>query len=270
MNTSPAERIAEFRQLHESGCFVMPNPWDVGSARALAGMGFRALATTSAGFAWASGYPDNTFGLEETLAHVRLVAGAVDLPLNADFQNGFATEPEEMAANVGLAVQTGVAGLSIEDFSGNPAAPLLDFGLAVERIRAARAAIDDSGSGVVLTARTEGFVWDRPDIDETTRRLSAYADAGADCLYAPWITSLDHVSAIVAAVSPKPVNLIIHTPFTTVAEAAHLGVRRISVGGMLAKTAWRGFLDAAREISEFGTFSQFRDLPNVNALLGPS
>jgi 2-methylisocitrate lyase-like PEP mutase family enzyme len=233
-------------------------------------MGFRALATTSAGFAWSAGYPDNTFGLDETLAHLRLIAGAVDLPLNADFQNGFATEPEEMAANIGLAVQTGVAGLSIEDFSGNPAAPLLDFDLAVERIRAARAAIDDRGSGVVLTARTEGFVWDRPDIDETVRRLSAYADAGADCLYAPWITSLDHVSAIVAAVSPKPVNLIIHTPFTTVAEAAALGVRRISVGGMLAKTAWRGFLDAAREISESGTFSQFADLPNVNALLGPS
>jgi 2-methylisocitrate lyase-like PEP mutase family enzyme len=160
-----------------------------------------------------------------------------------------------------------VAGLSIEDFSGNPASPLLDLGLAVERIRAARAAIDDSGSGVVLTARTEGFVWDRPDIDEAIRRLSAYAEAGADCLYAPWITSLDHVSAIVAAVSPKPVNLIIHTPFATVAEAAHLGVRRISVGGMLAKTAWRGFLDAATEIAEHGTFSAFVDLPNVNALL---
>jgi 2-methylisocitrate lyase-like PEP mutase family enzyme len=248
----------------------MPNPWDVGSARALGALGFKALATTSAGFAWTGGNPDNTVGLDQTLAHLRMIAASVDLPVNADFQNGFAIAPENVAANVGLAVQTGVAGLSIEDFSGDPASPLLDLGLAVDRIRAARAAIDDSGTGVVLTARSEGFVWDRPDIDETTRRLSAYAEAGADCLYAPWITSLDHVAAIVAAVSPKPVNLIIHTPFTTVAEAAGLGVRRISVGGMLAKTAWRGFLDAAREIAELGTFSQFVDLPNVNALLDPS
>lgn len=265
-----ADRIADFRTLHASGCFVMPNPWDVGSARALAAMGFKALATTSAGFAWAAGQPDNSVGLDQTLAHLRVIAASVDLPVNADFQNGFATEPGDMVANVGLAVQTGVAGLSIEDFSGDPASPLLDFGLAVDRIRAARAAIDDSGTGVVLTARSEGFVWNRPDIDETTRRLSAYAEAGADCLYAPWITSLDHVAAIVAAVSPKPVNLIIHTPFTTVAEAAGMGVRRISVGGMLAKTAWRGFLAAAKEIAEMGTFSQFVDLPNVNALLDPS
>ena len=248
----------------------MPNPWDVGSARALASMGFRALATTSAGFAWTVGQPDNGIGLDQTLAHLRSVATAVDLPVNADFQNGFAAQPADVAANVGLAVQTGVAGLSIEDFSGDAAAPLFEFGLAVERIRAARAAIDDSGTGIVLTARSEGFVWDCPDIDETVRRLSAYAEAGADCLYAPWITSLDHVSAIVAAVSPKPVNLLIHTPFATVAEAARLGVRRISVGGMLAKTAWRGFLDAAKEIAQQGTFSQFVDLPNLNALLDPS
>ncbi|MGV8850590.1 MAG: isocitrate lyase/PEP mutase family protein [Propionibacteriaceae bacterium] len=264
-----ADRIADFRMLHTSGCFVMPNPWDVGSARALAGLGFKALATTSAGFAWTGGHPDNTLGLDQTLAHLRMIAASVDLPVNADFQNGFAIAPEDVAANVGLAVQTGVAGLSIEDFSGDPASPLLDLGLAVDRIRAARAAIDSSGTGVVLTARSEGFVWDRPDIDETTRRLSAYAEAGADCLYAPWVTSLGHVAAIVSAVSPKPVNLIIHTPFTTVAEAAGLGVRRISVGGMLAKTAWRGFLDAAKEIAELGTFSQFVDLPNVNALLDP-
>lgn len=264
------DRIAEFRRLHESGCFVMPNPWDVGSARALAAMGFSALATTSSGFAWTVGQPDNSVGLDQTLAHLSVVAAAVNLPVNADFQNGFAADPGELATNVGLALQTGVAGVSIEDFSGDPATPLFEFGLAVERIQAARAAIDDSGTGIVLTARSEGFVWDRPDIDETIRRLSAYADAGADCLYAPWITSLDHVSAIVAAVSPKPVNLLIHTPFTTVAEAARLGVRRISVGGMLAKTAWHGFLDAATEIAERGTFSQFVDLPNLNALLDPS
>lgn len=267
--SASADRTADFRTLHESGCFVMPNPWDVGSARALAGMGFKALATTSAGFAWAVGRPDNSISLDETLGHLRTIADAVDLPVNADFQNGFAIEPEDVVANVEKAMQTGVAGLSIEDFSGDPASPLLDFGLAVERIRAARAAIDASGTGTVLTARSEGFVWDRPDINETTRRLSAYAEAGADCLYAPWITSVDHVAAIVAAVTPKPVNLIIHTPFTTVAEAAQLGVRRISVGGMLAKTAWRGFLAAAKEIAENGTFSQFVDLPNLNNLLAP-
>jgi methylisocitrate lyase len=265
-----AGRVAEFRRLHESGCFVMPNPWDAGSARALAGMGFRALATTSAGFAWSTGRPDNSIGLEETLAHLRLISGAVDVPVNADFQGGFATEPDGVAASVGRAARTGIAGVSVEDFSGDPAEPLFDIGLAVERIRAARAAIDDSGTGVVLTARSEGFVWDRPDLGETVRRLQAYAEAGADCLYAPWITSLDHVAAIVDAVAPKPVNLLIHTPFATVADAARLGVRRISVGGMLAKTAWRGFLDAAREIADEGTFTRFADLPDLNGLLGPS
>lgn len=266
MTTEP-DPIAEFRRLHESGCFVMPNPWDVGSARILAAMGFHALATTSAGFAWSAGHPDNSVGLEETLVHLRTIAGAVELPVNADFQNGYAIEPAQVADNVVLAAQTGVAGLSIEDFSGDPADPLIEFGLAVERIRAARAALDELGSGAVLTARSEGFVWDRPDIDDTIRRLAAYAEAGADCLYAPWITSIDDVSAIVRAVAPRPVNLLIQAPFTTVADAARLGVRRISVGGMLAKTAWRGFLDAAREIAEYGTFSQFADLPDLNGLL---
>lgn len=265
-----ADRIAEFRRLHDSGCFVMPNPWDAGSARALAGLGFKALATTSSGFAWTQGQPDNSIGLDRTLDHLRLITAAVDLPVNADFQNGYATDPEDVATNVALAVQTGVAGLSIEDFSGDPDDPLFGFGLAVERIQAARAAIDASGTAVVLTARSEGFVWDRPDLEETIRRLTAYAEAGADCLYAPFITSPDQVRAIVAAVAPKPVNLLIHTPFTTVAEAAGLGVRRISIGGMLAKTAWRGFLDAAREIAEQGTFSAFADLPDLNTLLDPS
>ncbi len=265
-----AGRIAEFRRLHDSGCFVMPNPWDAGSARALAGMGFTALATTSSGFAWTQGRPDNSIGLGPTLDHLRLIVASVDLPVNADFQNGYAAQPEDVAANVALAVRTGVAGLSIEDFSGDPAEPLFDLQLAVDRIRAARATIDASGAGVVLTARSEGFVWDRPDIDETIRRLSAYAEAGADCLYAPFVTSPEHVSAIVAAVAPKPVNLLVHTPFTTVAEAAALGVRRISIGGMLAKTAWRGFLDAAREIAERGTFSAFAELPDLNTLLDPS
>ena len=262
-----AGRVAEFRRLHESGCFVMPNPWDAGSARTLAGLGFRALATTSAGFAWSTGRPDNTVGLEDTLAHLEMIVNSVDLPVNADFQGGYATAPDGVAANVARAVRTGIAGVSIEDFSGDPADPLFDLGLAVERVAAAREAIEASGTGVVLTARSEGFVWDRPDIEDTIGRLQAYAEAGADCLYAPWITSLDHVAAIVDGVAPKPVNLLIHTPFTTVAEAAELGVRRISIGGMLAKAAWRGFLDAAREIADAGTFTRFAGLPDLNGLL---
>lgn len=266
--TTLAERTAEFRKLHASGCFVIPNPWDRGSARLLASMGFKALATTSSGFAWSTGRADNTVGLEETLAHLRLIAGAVDLPVNADFQNGYATAPEDVAANVGQAVQTGVAGLSIEDFSGDPASPLFDFDLAVERIRAARAAIDASGTGVLLTGRSEGFVWGRPDLDETIRRLTAYADAGADCLYAPFVTATDQISAIVEAVAPKPVNLLVHSPYITVADAAALGVRRISVGGALAKTAWRGFLAAAHEIADHGTLTHFADLPDMNGLFG--
>lgn len=268
--TDSTQRIADFHRLHADGCFVMPNPWDAGSARALAALGFRALATTSAGFAWSTGRADNSVGLDESLAHLRHITGAVDLPVNADFQNCFATQPEGVATNVALAVRTGIAGLSIEDFSGDPGDPLFQFELAADRVRAARQAIDQSGTGVLLTARTEGFVWDRPDIDETIRRLTAYAEAGADCLYAPWITSVEYVAAIVAAVAPKPVNLLIHRPFTTVAEAAALGVRRISVGGMLAKTAWRGFLDAAAEIATSGTFTHFDDLPDLNTLLGPS
>lgn len=266
-----AERAAEFRRLHRSDCFVMPNPWDAGSARVLAGMGFPALATTSAGFAWSTGQPDNSgdaaVGLEATLQHLALVAGAVELPVNADFQGAFARTPDEVADHVGLAVATGIAGLSLEDFSGDPADPLLPLDVAVERVRAARAAIDEGGSGVVLTARCESFVWGRPDLDETIRRLVAYAEAGADCLYAPFLTSLDDVAAIVRAVAPAPVNLLVHRPFTTVADAAAAGVRRISVGGQLAKTAWRAVLDAAGEIAEHGTFDAFAGLPDVNALL---
>lgn len=262
------ERIAEFQRLHSSGCFVMPNPWDVGSARALEQLGFEALATTSAGFAWTLGRTDTQATRDEVLEHLRSVVDAVGVPVNADFEGGYAVEPEGVAANVELAVQTGVAGLSIEDASGDPSDPLLELDLAVDRIRAARRAIDESGRGVVLTGRSEGFVCGRPDIDETVRRLVAYAEAGADCLYAPRIDDLAHVSAIVAAVAPKPVNLLINAPFTTVAEAAQLGVRRISVGGTLARTAWGGFLAAAREIAEEGTFSCFEGLPNVDALLG--
>jgi len=262
------DRIAEFHRLHSSGCFVMPNPWDVGSARALEQLGFPALATTSAGFAWTLGRADTGATRDEVLEHLRRVADAVQVPVNADFEGGYAVDPDGVAANVTLAVATGIAGLSIEDSSGDPADPLVEFELAVERVRAARRAIDESGTGVLLTGRSEGFVVGRPDIDETIRRLRAYAEAGADCLYAPRIDNLEHVSAIVAAVAPKPVNLLINAPFTTVEEAARLGVRRISVGGTLARAAWGGALAAAKEIADKGTFACFEQLPNVDALFG--
>jgi 2-methylisocitrate lyase-like PEP mutase family enzyme len=265
--TDQNERIAVFRELHAAGCFVMPNPWDVGTARALEALGFAALATTSAGHAWTLGRADNQVGLEEALEHLRAIAAAVGVPVNADFEGGFADEPDAVAANVKLAVATGIAGLSIEDSTGDEAEPLYDFELAIERVRAARRAIDETGSGVLLTGRSEGFVAGRPDIDETIRRLRAYAEAGADCLYAPRIAA-EHVAAVVEAVAPKPVNLLVGAPFITVDEAAALGVRRISVGGTLARTAWGGFLTAAREIASHGTFSRFSDLPDVDTLLG--
>jgi 2-methylisocitrate lyase-like PEP mutase family enzyme len=262
------DKAESFRRLHEAGCFVMPNPWDIGSAVVLAGMGFKALATTSAGFAWTLARPDNGVRRDEMLEHLRQIAAAVEVPVNADFENGFADEPHGVGVNVKLAVATGVAGLSIEDSTGDPGKPLYDFDLAVERVRAAREAIDESGTGVVLTGRSEGFVVGRPDLEETIRRLQAYAEAGADCLYAPRIETVEQISAIVAAVAPEPVNLLINAPFITVAEAADLGVRRISVGGTLARTAWAGVLAAANEIGTEGTFSRFVDLPNVDGLFG--
>lgn len=261
------DRVEAFRRLHESGCFVMPNPWDAGSARALEQLGFPALATTSAGFAWTLGRADNQITLSHAIEHLRAISEAVSVPINADFEGGFAIEPEDVAANVALATTTGIAGLSIEDSTGDAANPLFDFDLAVARVRAARRAIDASGTGVLLTARSEGFVCGRPDIEETVRRLRAYADAGADCVYAPRISTVDQIRAVVSA-APKPVNLLINAPFITVSEAAALGVRRISVGGTLARTAWAGFLRAAEEIAKAGTFTQFRDLPNVDQLLG--
>lgn len=264
----PTDRVNAFRRLHSEGCFVMPNPWDAGSARALAQLGFPALATTSAGLAWTHGLTDNQVTLAQTLAHLRVVVDAVDVPINADFEGGYAESPAQVAEHVSLAAATGIAGLSIEDSTGNPERPLYDLDLAVARIRAAREAIDASGTGIVLTGRSEGFVCGRPDIEETIRRLCAYAEAGADCLYAPRIDSVEHISAIVSAVAPAPVNLLINAPFITVAEAAALGVRRISVGGTLARTAWGGFLETAREIAESGTFSRFDGLPNVDGLLG--
>lgn len=262
-----AERVARFRALHESGCFVMPNPWDVGSARALAGMGFPALATTSAGMAWTLGRPDTHITLDEALAHLRDVAAAVEVPVNADFQNAFAHDPEGVRENVLAAAETGVAGLSVEDSTGDAAAPLYEFELAVDRVWAAREAVDASGTQVVLTARSEGFVVGRPDLDETVRRLRAFAKAGADCLYAPRLETVEQIRVVVEAVAPKPVNLLINAPFITVAGAAALGVRRISVGGTLARTAWGGFLAAAREIAATGTFSGFEGLPDVDGLL---
>jgi 2-methylisocitrate lyase-like PEP mutase family enzyme len=267
--SSIADRRASFRRLHESGCFVIPNPWDVGTARYLASLGFKALATTSAGFAFSRGLPDNNVSRDAVLAHIAEIVAATDLPVNADFEGGFAVDPAQVAANVKRAADTGIAGLSIEDSSGDDDRPLFELELAVERVGAARQAIDETGTGIVLTGRSEGFVVGRPDIDETIRRLRAYAEAGADCLYAPRIDRLADVAAIVAAVAPKPVNLLINAPFTTVAEAAQLGVRRISVGGTLARTAWAGFLQAAREIAGEGTFSRFEQLPNVDALFGP-
>jgi len=261
------DRVAAFHRLHSSGCFVMPNPWDAGSGRALEQMGFKALATTSAGFAWTLGRADNQVTLDEALEHLRLVVDAVTVPVNADFEGGFAVDPEQVHANVKLAVATGIAGLSIEDSTGDEVNPLYEFDVAVERVQAARRAIDESGTGVVLTGRSEGFVCGRPDINETIRRLRAYGEAGADCLYAPRIETVEHVAAIIAAVSPKPVNLLINAPFMTVAEAAKLGVRRISVGGTLARSAWGAFLQAANEIAVGGTFSRFEQLPNVDALL---
>jgi len=250
-------RVAAFRRLHESGCFVIPNPWDVGSALLLEQLGFSALATTSAGFAWSMGRCDNGVSLDEALAHFAAVAAAVKVPVNADFERAFATEPDEVAANVSRACETGIAGLSVEDSTRDPEDPLFDFGLAVNRVRAARQAIDDSGTGVLLTGRSEGFIVGRPDIGATIRRLRAYADAGADCLFAPGVKNPSDIETIVRAVAPKPVNVVVGADFTTVERLAALGVRRISVGGSLARVAYSAFLGAAKELAEQGTFSAF-------------
>ncbi len=244
-----------FRDLHQSGCFVIPNPWDLGSARLLAQLGFPALATTSSGFAWSLGRRDNQVTLDQALAHFGAIAAGVEVPVNGDFEGGFAVAPDQVAANVRKAAATGLAGLSIEDSTGDPSRPLFEFELALDRVRAARQAIDSSGTGVLLTGRSEGFIVGRPDLRETVRRLTAYAEAGADCLYAPGIRSREEIAAVVAAVAPKPVNVLVGSDFTTVAELAGLGVRRISVGGALARAAWTGFLQAAHEIAERGTFT---------------
>jgi 2-methylisocitrate lyase-like PEP mutase family enzyme len=236
------DRRLAFRRLHEAGCFVIPNPWDLGSAKLLAQLGFKALASTSAGLAWSLGRADNHVPLAGVLAHLKTIASGVDVPLNADFEGGFAVEPADVAVNVAAAVATGIAGLSIEDSTGDAGSPLFELPLAVERIR---------------TARSEGYLVGRPDLAETIRRLTAFAAAGADCLYAPGLGTPEDVSAVVRAVAPRPVNVLASVGGFTVNQLADLGVRRISVGGALARCAWAGFFEAATEIAERGTFTAF-------------
>jgi 2-methylisocitrate lyase-like PEP mutase family enzyme len=256
MAVSTADKRVAFRKMHESGCFVLPNPFDVGSAIALQELGFKAVASTSAGFAWTIGKADNRVTVDDVCGHLTAICAAVDIPVNADYEGGFAVAPDGVAANVARAVKTGVAGLSIEDSTGDKGKPLFDKTLAVERIRAARIAIDKDNSGVLLTGRCEGFLWGVADLALVIDRLKAYSDAGADCLYAPGIKTRDEISAVVKAVAPKPVNLLIGASGLSRGEAEALGVRRISVGGSLARTAWAGFMKAAREMAEKGTFTE--------------
>ena len=257
---SIAEKRLTFRKLHASGCFVIPNPWDVGSARFLQGLGFKALATTSSGFAWSQGYADNAITRDLALAHLRDIVAATDVPVNADFENGFGIDAATVAQSVRMAVDTGVAGLSIEDSTGDAARPLFEIAEAADRMRAARSAIDQAGGDTLLVGRAECFLVGRPDLDETIRRLQAYAEAGADCLYAPGLRTPEQIAAVVAAVSPKPFNLLVGSASDlTVQAIAALGVRRISVGGALARSAWGGFLRAAKALAEHGTFSAFAD-----------
>ncbi len=255
---SIADKRRSYRQLHDSGCFVIPNPWDVGSARMLQGLGFKALASTSSGFAWSQGHADNGITRDRVLAHLRELVAASDLPVNADFESGFGADAAGVAASVALAVQTGVAGLSIEDSTGDATRPLFSLDEACERLRAARRAIDADGGDVMLIGRAECFLVGRPDIDETVARLQAYSQAGADCLYAPGIRTPAHIAAVVAAVAPKPVNLLLGSAGgLTMPEVAALGVRRVSVGGAMARAAWGGFLRAARLLAEQGRFDGF-------------
>jgi 2-methylisocitrate lyase-like PEP mutase family enzyme len=254
-----AEKRTAFRRLHESGCFVIPNPWDIGTTRYLQNMGFKALATTSAGFAWSRGLADGGVTLDAMLAHIAELSAAADIPFNADFEGGYAHEPSGVAESVRLCCATGVSGLSIEDFTGDREKPLYDFDTAVARIKAARAAIDKAGGGVLLTGRSEGFIRNRPDMDETIRRLQAYAAAGADCLYSPGISTREQIAAVVKAVAPKPVNLLVGSPIDlSVSDIAGLGVRRISIGGALARAAWGGTMRTMQLIAE-GSFKGFAD-----------
>jgi 2-methylisocitrate lyase-like PEP mutase family enzyme len=260
-----SEKRRAFRALHQGGCFVIPNPWNVGSARYLQGLGFKALATTSAGFAHAQGYSDGDVTRDMMLAHFREIAQVADVPVNADFEGGYADDPDEVAENVKLCVATGVAGISIEDYTEDDANPLYDFDLALRRVRAARDAIDKAGGEVVFTARTEGFIRNRPDLEETIRRLKAFADAGADCLYSPGIKTREHIAATIKAVAPKPINFLNSGAFGfTVDDLAALGVRRISVGGTLSRVAMHAFIQSARQIAQEGKFDSFAGVvPNA-------
>jgi 2-methylisocitrate lyase-like PEP mutase family enzyme len=255
-----AARRAAFRQLHEKGCFVLPNPWDIGTARYLRHLGFKALATTSSGFAFSRGLPDSgAVTREMALAHIAEMVAATELPVNADFQAGYAHEPDGVAESVRLCVGTGVAGLSIEDATGDAKRPLYEPALAAARVRAARAAIDASGAGVLLTARAECFLVGHPQpLEESIRRLQAYAEAGADVLFAPGVRERGHIEAIVAAAAPKPVNVLVGSNLGfRVSDLAALGVRRVSVGSGLSRAAWTGFIRAAQAIASEGSFAGF-------------
>jgi 2-methylisocitrate lyase-like PEP mutase family enzyme len=258
---SVADKRKTFRKLHETGCFVIPNPWNVGTARYLQSLGFKALASTSSGHAHALGFPDGAQSRDAVLAHYREMAAATDVPLNADFENGFADDPDGVANNVTLCVATGVAGLSIEDSTKGGAEPLYPLDVAVARIKAARAAIDGAGGNVVFTARAENFIAGVPDLDDAIRRLKAYAAAGADCLYAPGIRTRQQIEAVVKAVAPKPVNFLAGWAMDfTVSDIAAMGVRRISVGGSLARAAMQAFIKTATEIANDGKFDGFGGL----------
>jgi 2-methylisocitrate lyase-like PEP mutase family enzyme len=254
---STTEKRQVFRDLHQSGCFVIPNPWDVGTARYLQHLGFKALATTSGGFAFSQGLADGAVSREVMLAHIRQIVEATNLPVNADFLNGYGRDPESVAESVRLCVDTGVAGLSIEDSTGDPASPLFGIDVAVERMRAARVAIDDSGGDAMLIGRAENFFVGVPDLDDTVARLAAYSAAGADCLYAPGIYTPEQITAVVDAVAPKPVNVVMGGGSLNVADYAALGVRRLSVGGSLAMVGWAAVMRAASRLAESGSFEGF-------------
>jgi 2-methylisocitrate lyase-like PEP mutase family enzyme len=258
---SVSSHRSSFASLHASGCFVIPNAWDIGSAKYLQLLGFKAVATTSGGYAFSRGLPDGINGVsrDQMLSHIAEIVQEVELSVNADFQSGYADGPEEVGENVKLCVQTGVSGLSIEDATGNTAKPLYDFSTAVDRIRAARRALDEMGSGVLLTARAECYLVNHPDpLEESLRRLAAYAEAGADVLYAPGVADRDAIQRIVTAVAPTPVNVLVSANTgLRVADLADMGVRRVSVGSSLARAAWTGFMKAAKEIAEHGTFGGF-------------
>ena len=258
---SVADKRRTFRKLHEAGCFVIPNPWNIGSARYLQGLGFAALATTSAGYAHAQGRPDGGVSRDHVLSHYRELVEATDVPLNADFENGFAHDPQGVADNVTRCIATGVAGLSIEDSPNEPERPLYDLELSVARVKAARLAIDRAGGDVVFTARAENFIRGVPDLDDVIRRVKAYAAAGADCLYAPGLKTRAQIEAVVQAVAPKPVNFLNSGAFGfTVGDLAAMGVRRISVGGSLARVAMHAFIRTASEIAKDGRFDGFTGL----------